>query len=676
MAREKEGSQIATAAYNFISLPDQILPSPIDEDDELSKILIDEKQNEVDEKYREYLKKANLEGYIDLTFETLTPFFLGEGSFSYAPNGTPIIPGSSIRGMVKNIFKIITLGAMRPDVDFKNHYLYYRCIMEGPYKCGVSLHKLYSQRMNASKGEDKKICPGFIIKTPNGYFICPMKQGETAKRVLIKEYVDKFHKEIKENMKDVRVDWNGAVAYAISGSREDKQKYNKKTRKPVGPRGLFKTMGAYEDYKKNTHNIWDKQAIGKQFVREFQLSSVDFEEASRIPIDDRLIQEYLDDKNRRGVDLLNLDDEIKKSNLKSGVIAGEILREKFPDAPADIERIAPCYYLLKGGRVEGFGHGQHFRIPYNKSIDDAVPGEMKKGTIDFTDAVFGLVREGKSFWGSRVFFEDACLEGKALYEQDHHAHALLSPNPTSYQLYLQQDSIEDLDELNHWDSDGAKIRGYKMYWHNAEKHAWWASPEEIEATGTKADKKNDEQILKVIRPIKKGSRFNARIRFSNLTPKELGALMMVFHLENAKNLAYKLGKGKAIGLGSVRIVQKRLLVEDKDKYGKLFTSGGWNNPCVKQDEDYYLEEFRKYIREKSDLENTWHHIMGELAAMLEWRDEWDTGDVSERWQRAIKGTKYKQNKNNGKWSVDFIPFLRRDVLPTVEDVIKEGTKKP
>ena len=52
----------------------------------------------------------------------------------------------------------------------------------------------------------------------------------------------------------------------------------------------------------------------------------------------------------------------------------------------------------------------------------------------------------------------------------------MQPNPTSYKLYLVQNSGEF---LTHWDKTNATLRGYKLYWHNG-KWDWKATQKEIE----------------------------------------------------------------------------------------------------------------------------------------------------------------------------------------------------
>ena len=96
----------ATAAYNFIPLPDKILPADLDA---YRKDLLSDDETRRHKAFRAFLnKKGNLSGHIDLDMETLTPLFIGgNGEQPFSPAGRVILPGSTIRGMVKNLQSII-----------------------------------------------------------------------------------------------------------------------------------------------------------------------------------------------------------------------------------------------------------------------------------------------------------------------------------------------------------------------------------------------------------------------------------------------------------------------------------------------------------------------------------------------------------------------------------------
>lgn len=658
---EKKNPDVATAPYNFISLPEKILPSPLDSEN-LHAAIKDGKKKDIRAIYGSYLDDTAsvFDGHIDLSMETLTNLFIGggNGANTYAPMNQPIIPGSTIRGMVKNLFKMVTLGAMRPNEDFQNkRHLYYRCIMPGKYSWSVALNEEYKSRLVAEDGTSKTR-PSFIAKTRNAFYIYPMKPGRHPERVLIADYNTIREQDGKKpvGLRESRVEWRDASAYVISGSQKSED--------------LFSSKTDYDNFMA-TEDDEAKRSVGKQFVKKFSLADVDFSNKARIPVRDNVIREYREDKNRGSADLLNTYSGAKKT---------KDLRRIFRNVqlPKDVDQIAPCYYLPDGnGNVTAFGHGECFRIPYLHAIADAVPEDVKKATIDFSDAVFGkmlLGKKGGSLWASRVFFEDAHPEGQVGYDDSHRAHPLASPNPTSYQLYLKQ---TDKNNLRHWDSPGACIRGYKVYWHNPKKDAWQASQNEIDGIdkdprGNWKDPKR--QLTREIIPIKPGARFQARIRFSRLRAEEIGALLMVFDMAGAKNIAYKMGKGKGIGLGSVRVNTVKLFVNIEAEYKNLFTEENmWNDPCVNTDVKPFLKAFEDYVG-GLHMTETWQHVMGEVAAMLEWKDEWSNEDTAKKWSDKIKEMRTKYDRVNGRMKASFPQgFQRRDVLQEAEEVLK-GTE--
>lgn len=170
--------------------------------------------------------------------------------------------------------------------------------------------------------------------------------------------------------------------------------------------------------------------------------------------------------------------------------------------PTDIDKLIPCHYLSnkKSGVVTAFGHGQCFRIPYEKAIGDIVPAALKStDVVDFADAVFGR----EKVWASRVQFEDAVPAGEIHTLTKSAAHPLMQPNPTSFQLYLTQ---KNYPPLNNWDSSGAQICGYKMYWH-CETEDWRASEDEKKLD---AGKTPDKRMTKYLTPLAKGAKFCRR----------------------------------------------------------------------------------------------------------------------------------------------------------------------
>ncbi len=626
--------QPPTAPYNFVSLPESVLPAQFQNVDD----------------FKEHVTSAEtVSGEIFLDIETLTPLFIGGNeSKNFAPVGKPIIPGSSLRGMFKNIFKIVTCGAFRGEStaqkkgeDFNDEHIYFRCIMGvGRYPWTKSLNKLYNGRMiHSVKGKDGKIIPaksarpGFLICTnDNKVFIAPSiyKSDRKDDRILIREYEKIFNVTIPERNSS-RIEWDGGTAYIITGSQA---------------RYKLLDQNSYD-----TLNDEEKKRAGKQFIRFTKIDYVDWCREHWLEIHDDVLTSYRHDRNRRGVDIVPRDEDGKK-------VAGTLGRKQLENLlgenlPRDVVSLIPCHFLEERGQVTAFGHGQCFRIPYQNRISDAVKISGNE-SVDFADALFG----SKELWASRVYFEDATPVEKISTLPTDKAHPLMQPNPTSYQLYLKQDGK---GELVHWDNHNAQIRGYKLYWHKPAD--WQATAFELREN-QKRLKSDKEPLTKEMTPLDKGNNFVAKIRFKNLSRVELGALMMIFDLDGAKNPAYKIGQGKPFGFGSVRITPK-LFVENESTYTKLFDGDGWQNPCREKNPAEYLDAFKKYL-DDCGLLDTWQKVMDELKMILDFSPA-----TKKNWSDSVKLMSGTPKNFNGKETMELDErFKQRVPLPTIKTIFE------
>ena len=639
---------LATAPYNFVALPKKVLPAQFEDVDG----------------FKEHIGAAgNISGEILLDIEALTPLFIGGGqndTKTFAPVGTPIIPGSSLRGMVKNIFKIVTCGAFRGQSDsqkngddFNDEHIYFRCLMKNNkaelkgYNWSVALHAYYVQRMSRDIDRDgKKITvknarPGFLVRKADGkYFIAPSiyTSDRAEDFITIKDFQTKYG---KVGFRDSRIHLAGAIAYIVTGN----QWANK-------PERLL-DAAAYKQFKENLQALREKKISkaafdaearkhGKQIIRYTSLLYIEPNREKWLEVPEEVLRSYRRDRNRGGVDLF------KKENF---LTRDELERRTGQDYP-DVDTIIPCHFLTKKIAdkkfvVTAFGHGQCFRIPYEKSIGD-VAKISGSDAIDFADALFGK----EKFWASRVYFEDAAPVDKISELPTAPMHPLMQPNPTSYQLYLKQN---DSGELKHWDSDGAQVRGYKLYWHNRDVD-WKANADELNLDRGKS---SDKRLTKDITPLDKGNKFTAKIRFKNLSAEELGALMMVFDLNGATNAAYKIGKGKPFGLGSLRI-KPTLLIEDADAYSELFDGDGWKNSCLKKNPSEYLDAFRKYLKTR-DMYKVWQNVMEELNMILDWSST--ERDGRSEYIKPMSGNVSKKDNVDER-------FIQRARLPKIKSIFE------
>lgn len=592
--RNSEAPGDAVATYNFVPFTRTVLASPL---------------NDRKDDFQGYLcSQKTYSGRLDLELKNLTPLFIGDGQNKdaedfFAPDGSPLIPGSSLRGMVRSLFKIVTAGAMRREEDFTDRHLYFRCLM-APKKMPQlnELHAYYANRM-ATEGTDpktgekktvKQTKPGFLYRLVQGstYHIAPCRM-ESIKMTDYPHYIDSS-----------TVDWGKKEkkAYILTGKGTQKNQ--------------------------------------KKYIR--CLSEPDFDASETVP--DDVIQEYRDDTRRRGVDLLNDKDTKNKQVALRGAEAQQFADRK------DIDFLVPCFYTKeKDGLITSFGHGRSYRIPYRHSVGDRLPQVLqeKSETIDFTDAVFGR----KEDWAGRLSFEDARLTGPADMGQKEWVKPLLGANPTSFQLYLTQKDWPPA----HWDSDApVELRGYKMYWHkNIDNNGWKANKDQ-----------QNGNITKKIQPLLAGNTFKSAIHFRNLTKVELGALLKVFHLQDGtdQDIVYKLGMGKSLGMGSIRI-KTALHLDSDGRYTQLFDNGKWQDASKESEAQPFLEAFDDYAAAHlGTAKASYDASLEALRIMLDWKNT-----QLPNWNHRVRAAGSEGKQLSG--GVDK-QFTDRAVLPKPKKVVK------
>ena len=442
-------------------------------------------------------------GFIELYIETKTPFYIDDGEESFFQvNGRPIIPGSSLRGMVRVFIEIASYGKF---TFFGDKRLYYRAVGD----LSALGEKYRGLLVDAGKNYQYKFKAGFLVKERNIYKIYPSKaiDGTQIYRINFSDVPSDLN--IQENygfkeiyFKNVREDNHKHIR--IRGNREETYFLRYALVKEIYKQ---QQIGTVRGYLIKTGN----------FPRKHMHWIINEKDSTQpIIVPRRVVEDYLNDVARS-----------KKYNLLNFLdFAG--LKE------------VPCFYLLdQRNNVVAFGHTGFFRVPYSYTIGEHIPEELRNADfIDFAEAIFG--KEGK--WVSRVYFEDGKLlnENEDIFMPRTSPKILASPKPTTFQHYLEQPeellNNHDPGRLKNWNDRGAKIRGHKLYWHR----------------NTSSDSRNqyswnegricEDTQHKKIQPIKEGVKFKAKIRFENLTSEELGAILFVLDLP--ENHYHKLGMGK------------------------------------------------------------------------------------------------------------------------------------
>jgi CRISPR-associated protein (TIGR03986 family) len=518
----------AHAPYNFVPLPDKVIPAA---------------DLQAQDRYYEDRKT----GYLDCHLTTRSPLYVrcgltpeeyegGELSksapdFFYTDPNTraPVIPGSSLRGMLRTLVEIIGYGKVQPVNQQK---LFYRAVADQM----TTLRESYHQQM-------QNVRAGYVEEQDGSYAIRPAKVigGSTFFKVT------------------EAVLTRGTVSFISISNPEYRPQYvpcwfqpSDKYPDSVGSTLSQPEPGYYKGVLICSGPFGDKKR--KHWIVPEEDTSVD-----PLPIPEEMVREYID----------TLTDYQKKEpfDARTGcLIAGN-----------------PIFYLVEEGVATDFGPTRYFRVGYRGSgrraaisARDFVPPALRSpDEIDLAEAMFGYVepeadKDRKSVaLAGRIFVADACLEDDQSVDEVWLAGSqdatiipqiLSGPKPTTFAHYLTQQRPDRVKvrgkggedrfvlDLSHYASPTSSetvIRGHKLYWHKGKVgQKEIAESEEVGPDDTQHTR---------FKPVRADVRFRFRIYFENLSQVELGVLLWALTLPGPGDYCHKLGMGKPLGMGAVKI---------------------------------------------------------------------------------------------------------------------------
>lgn len=649
--------------------------------------------------------------------EDRAPFYSAKPKTEGVGRAEPMIPGSTLRGMIRSLVEIAGYGKMRwvnnvPKVTFRAVAAAREDPLSDPYKSQIGP---FSRNVRA----------GYLKKKGEGWEIRPaLKPSAEGLRAERGAYL---------RVKEDRIP-NGAI--------KDFKRFNSRN---YWPEYYFVSFSASTKPGRMGNYISIDQIGDEDADYPLQGTLVctgNMMETKQKPKrNDKPDEPEPDQKSDRKSPrhnhhlLLVADDDAAALDIKP-----EVLRD-YEDSLSDFQRDelwkrggledgAPVFYLEKNGAVTWFGHTPNFRVPAPNSEGraatplDFIPKEIRQSEQpDLAEAIFGWVEEDLHFkltaqsfqkltaatvpaivldklramkdqaYGRQKFLHELAahigadqtsklkvvicrhaekdgLEGQragrvffgdASFVEDKNGvwyseiplipSTLGSPKITTFQHYLVQDKTQNHDPdfrqtLAHYGKLGeTEIRGHKLYWHKG------ANPF-IEATD---DQKKKEKQVTRINPVKAGVRFSFRVYFENLRDYELGALAWALQLPGDKDKSYchKLGMGKPLGMGAVKITTSLRLTErvnkDGGRYATLFKEGSFADGANQTDLRRFVEAFEgtvlaRIAPEKQRLSEVGRIRM--LLTMLQWQEG------SSQWLEQTRYLKIEPNE-----------YKERPVLP-------------
>lgn len=670
----------AVAPYNFVPLPEKMVVAqpPLDHD-------------------RYHPEPVGFSGWIDCELETCSPTYIrgmltekqfaefGQAgpdqlkdeqkkemaNFFGLNRDAPVIPGSSLRGMIRQLVEIVGHGRMRyvsPVPTFT-----YRAVAA---QADDPLRDPYREVVGAFA---RNVRAGFLQKRGDEWWIQPaplpssLNLAEKGAFLKVKER-DIPGKAIpgllRFNSPDYRPQHH-PVTFDVETRRGRQGNYTGITR--IGSR---EDGHRYQGVLVCSGNMMESGQQGQKSPRKnHALILIQDSRARAIRIDPQAVQDYRDGLTPFQEEALSDWGGKGWGCLKDG---------------------APVFYVSEGDTVRYFGHSPNFRIPARLNLPgetraanprDFVPADLReKPEPDLADAMFGWVEEKEKEKGKdkligppgqragRVFVGDArCAAGQENIwwkTEPITPHVLSGPKATTFQHYLVQDGRAPGQNGHHPDNKVAlahygtpptetQIRGYKLYWHKGDRP-------DLEANATEL--KHPKQLTK-IKPVRAGVRFRFKVYFENLRSEELGLLWWALALpgEPGKQYRHKIGMGKPLGMGAVAI-SPRLFISDRTaRYQTLFAGETWAEAAQPVEARPYLDALNQYLLQEQGLGARLDSVLEldrikMLLTMLEWR---------EGTQAWLEKTRYMEiERESGRRNETINEYKEQPVLPDPLGVVE------
>lgn len=528
-----------TSAYNFVPLSETVVLPDWAKQASHDRPFID-----------------GVSGSLTLTVKNHTPLLAGVKSEEdvrpfLLPDGTPAIPGSSLRGMIRNVLEIAGYGKMRL-VDDKRYSV--RDLTPGA-------KKIYREKFANNKSQS-----GWLTfnSKDRQWMLTPCQCANVY----------------KDDLTKIKGQWENLLTGEIDSScnvvPEEKRELPSAQAKYEfwQQGGLCVGFDVDSDKKatnvrigldrKNGYLIFTGQPNDKkrkEFIFYNENPSQSFPVPEKIMRDFQHI--YQDSKHHW--------EYLKKNKL-------------FPQ-----DRI-PVFYLTEGGKISSLGLSQMYRLAYLQSVGeliDKVNDKHRKNSgsdlnLDLAELIFGTVDEndGTGSLKGRVSFSHAVCQTPPPYQQEKCEAILSSPKPTYYPNYIVQNQQEgrltDKHYQTYMDPEG-RIRGWKRY---PVKTA-------ISVPPLDADQRASEAWNRLC-PLKDKLSFRAKLRFHNLRPVELGAVAWCLDWGGNSELRHSIGMGKPFGFGQISIG-----IDEDDirpnKHGADISLAA----CIKQFKDYMDDKLKQ-----------------------------------------------------------------------------------
>lgn len=516
-----------------------------------------------------------LSGAIDLTIEAHSPIFVRDGApkpkseddprpnwFSQFEN-TPFIPGSSLKGMIRNVLEIMTFSRMKGRV---NDHRYAIRDLAGPVK------ELYLKKFRPNQ-----ILCGWLQKEGDSYTIedCGIP-GRISHRDLdngpFQTDFDTYF--LKDGGFNPKKDKEKSALFKYKRFGNNSRRHFFVLAGEDAGRKIYE-LGTQDDPDAEFGEIIFTGQPGPRFQKEkrvkgekkmvwtgHRLEFIFFKNANaqKVKVGSEVVDNFFfayfeQDKNRWSIDYKHWRKELLKG-----------------------KKIPVFFRKDDNGNILDFGLSYLYKLPYKNSVQDSI-WQTSESEIDFSDAIFGYIlnqhdeKREESLKGRVHIGHAFAQQGFQVANQEEEV--LSSPKASYYPNYMKQEVKAN-----------GKVNGnYQTFMNNKASIAGWKRYP-IHRSGVKHNPKPEnasEKVLTKFVALKEGAVFEGKIRFHNLKRVELGALLSALTFHHTESAYHSLGMAKPLGYGKVKL-----------------TLSGIETP------EAYMKEFEAYMNVRLRKNNLWH----------------------------------------------------------------------
>lgn len=475
-------------------------------------------------------------GEIEIEIEAETPIFIRSGkepkgeiqhfpSFMQDGEKKYYIPGSSIKGMVRNVLEIMSRSMLNPEFVADDRF-FYRDLRNGSY---------YKNRFST-----ERVKAGWLSIDHDGkWVIKPTKWCFIHHMDIDNEFGTSFRQTFLRG--------------------PNNQRFNDVYRK---------SFGKYEQLYKYELNFNIEVIQGHNYTRRLAIPNVNGSETGTIVCTGQpgLRIEEGHPRTHRGKvhefvfynpqdNLITLSEKVIKNFKFSN-------SDQDSDVENDWKRFRkdlfdgyeiPIFYQMTQNEIVHFGLAYLYKLPYEQSIHDLNPikgykNNYQRGipeTYDLAKTIFGNASKNESLKG-RVSISHAICSHAVINHPE--VNLVLGQPKASYHPHYLADS----ESIAAYDNPNGKLAGFKKYFNRENAVLLDLAP-----AG------DNDRIRTRFKPLGAGSTFHCIIRYHNLRKCELGALLSALTFNgNSHLLKHQLGGAKPFGFGKIALKMHKFKTTD------------------------------------------------------------------------------------------------------------------